>query len=102
MWFKSNNTITTGREIIVDAALGYHLDNDMNLIIDKVSDKTKGEYHCAIMPQDVRMKIFLEIGEEPKVDHNGQAMVSASALCLMLALLVRELSFGIVSLDKFF
>ncbi|XP_053963247.1 uncharacterized protein LOC128866482 [Anastrepha ludens] len=101
MWFKNNNTITTGREILVDAALGYHLDKDMNLVIDKVSEKTKGEYYCTIMPQNVRLNIVLEIGEQPAAD-NKQAMVSASALSLVLALLAHKLSFGIVSLHNIF
>ncbi|XP_011188435.1 uncharacterized protein LOC105215940 [Zeugodacus cucurbitae] len=101
VWFKNNNTITTGKEIIADAAL-YHLDKDMNLVVDKVTEKTKGEYSCTVMPYKAHMDIHLEIGEEPVAD-NKQMMVSASALLLLLSTLVaRELSFGILRLDTFF
>ncbi|XP_067628285.1 uncharacterized protein [Eurosta solidaginis] len=101
IWSKNNNTIATGRDVLVDASQ-YQLDKDMNLIINKVSEKTKGDYYCSIMPQNVRMNIVLEIGEQPTTDKNRQMMVTASVLCLVLSLLARELSFGIVSLDNIF
>lgn len=100
VWFKNNNTLTTGQEIVADASL-YHLDKGMNLVVDQVSEKTKGDYSCTVMPHKVKMDIHLVIGEEPVAD-NKQIMVSASALLLLSTLVARELSFGILRLDTFF
>lgn len=73
----------------------------MNLVVDKVSEKTKGEYLCTVMPHKAKIEIGLVIGEEPVAD-NKQIMVSASALLLLSTLVARELSFGILRLDTFF
>ncbi|XP_050327042.1 uncharacterized protein LOC126757298 [Bactrocera neohumeralis] len=100
VWFKNNNTITTGQEIVADATL-YHLDKDMNLVVNHVSEKTAGDYSCTVMPHKAKMDIHLIIGEEPVAD-NKQIMVSASALLLLSTLLARELCFGILRLDTFF
>ncbi|XP_004517618.1 uncharacterized protein LOC101448896 [Ceratitis capitata] len=100
VWFRNNNTLTTGQQILADAKL-YQLDKDMNLVVDKVTENSTGDYYCTVMPHKVRMDIILKIGEAPVVN-NHQMMMSASALLLFITLLARELSNGILSLATIF